>query len=106
MGGNSSEEVSYYLSSLAAHTPAHVLGHSIRAHWAVENQLHWSLDVAMREDAAQSYKDQGPHNQTLLRRMALQLLKKDRSVKVGVQAKRKRAGWDVGYLAHILGVTI
>ncbi len=66
----------------AGHTPAHVLVHSIRSHWAVENQLHWSLDVAMREDAAQSYKDQGPHNQTLLRRMALQLLKKDGSVKV------------------------
>ena len=105
-GSPASEEVSYYLSSLAAHTPAQVLAHSIRSHWAVENQLHWSLDVAMREDAAQSYKDQGPHNQTLLRRMALQVLKSDTSVKVGVQAKRKRAGWDVGYLAHVLGIRV
>ena len=38
--------------------------------------------------------------------MALQLLKSDTSVKVGVQAKRKRAGWDVGYLEHILGISI
>jgi predicted transposase YbfD/YdcC len=105
-GRSASEEVSYYLSSLAANTPAHVLAHSIRSHWAVENQLHWSLDVAMREDAAQSYKDQGPHNQTLLRRMALQLLKSDTSVKVGVQAKRKRAAWSVGYLAHLLGIKL
>ncbi|PIF89970.1 putative transposase YbfD/YdcC [Acidovorax sp. 62] len=105
-GGEASEEVSYYLSSLPVHTPARVLAHSIRSHWAVENQLHWSLDVAMREDAAQSYKDQGQHNQTLLRRMALQLLKSDTSVKVGVQAKRKRAGWDVGYLAHVLGIRV
>jgi predicted transposase YbfD/YdcC len=105
-GSPVSEEVSYYLSSLPVHTPAQVLAHSIRSHWAVENQLHWSLDVAMREDAAQCYKDQGPHNQTLLRRMALQLLKRDTSVKVGVQAKRKRAGWDVGYLAHILGIRV
>ena len=105
-GQPASEETSYYLSSLPAHTPAHVLAHSIRAHWSVENQLHWSLDVAMREDAAQSYKDQGPHNQTLLRRMALQMLKQDTSVKVGVQTKRKRAGWDLRYLAHILGVAI
>lgn len=74
------------------------------AHWSVENQLHWSLDVAMREDAAQSYKDQGPHNESLLRRMALQLLKNNTSVKVGVQAKR--TGWDVGYLAHILSISI
>lgn len=105
-GCSASEEVSYYLSSLAAHTPAQVLAHSIRSHWAVENQLHWSLDVAMREDAAQSYKDQGPHNQTLLRRMALQLLKSDTSVKVGVQAKRKRAGWDVSYLARVMGIRV
>ena len=62
------------------------------AHWSVENQLHWSLDVAMREDAAQSYKDQSPHNQTVLRRMALQVLKNDTSVKIGLQAKRKRRG--------------
>ena len=101
-----SEEVSYYLSSLPAHTGAHVLAHSIRAHWAVENQLHWSLDVAMREDAAQSYKDQGPHNQSLLRRMALQMLKSDTSVKIGVQAKRKRAGWNLAYLERILGINI
>ena len=65
---------------------------------------HWSLDVAMREDAAQSYKDQGPHNQSLLRRMALQLLKSNTSVKVGVQATR--IGWDVGYLAHILSISV
>ena len=89
-GKPASEEVSYYLSSLPAHTDAHVLAHSIRAHWSVENQLHWSLDVGMREDAAQSYKDQGPHNQSLLRRMALQMLKSDTSVQIGLQAKRKQ----------------
>ena len=72
----------------------------------MENQLHWSLDVALREDAAQSYKDQGPHNQSLLRRMALQLLKNDSSVKIGLQAKRKRAGWNLDYLAHLLGCAI
>ena len=105
-GKAASEEISYYLSSLPAHTPAHVLAHSIRAHWSVENQLHWSLDVGMREDAAQSYKDQGPHNQSLLRRMALQLLKRETSVKVGVQAKRKRAGWDLAYLARVMGLDI
>lgn len=105
-GQDASQEVSYYLSSLPAHTGADVLAHSIRAHWSVENNLHWSLDVAMREDAAQSYKDQGPHNQSLLRRMALQMLKSDTSVKVGLQAKRKRAGWHLDYLAHILGIKI
>jgi predicted transposase YbfD/YdcC len=102
-GKPASQEISYYLSSLPAHTKADVLAHSIRAHWSVENQLHWSLDVALREDAAQSYKGQGPHNQSLLRRMALQMLKRDTSVKVGIQAKRKRAGWSLDYLALLLG---
>ena len=105
-GSEASEEVSYYLSSLPSHTPAKVLAHSIRAHWSVENQLHWSLDVAMREDAAQSYKDQSPHNQTVLRRMALQVLKNDTSVKIGLQAKRKRAGWSLGYLERLLGISV
>lgn len=105
-GSEASEEVSYYLSSLPAHTPAKVLAHSIRAHWSVENQLHWSLDVAMRQDAAQSYKDQSPHNQTVLRRMALQVLKNDTSVKIGLQAKRKRAGWSLGYLELLLGISV
>jgi predicted transposase YbfD/YdcC len=105
-GKPASDEISYYLSSLPAHTSADVLAHSIRAHWSVENQLHWSLDVALREDAAQSYKAQGPHNQSLLRRMALQMLKRDTSVKVGIQAKRKRAGWNLDYLALLLGSKI
>ncbi|MDA8520029.1 ISAs1 family transposase [Acidovorax sp. NCPPB 4044] len=104
-GHEASREVSYYLSSLPESTPAHVLAHSIRAHWSVENQLHWSLDVALREDAAQSYKDQGPYNQALLRRMALQMLKSDTSVKIGLQAKRKRAGWNLDYLAALLGLS-
>ena len=97
-----SEEVSYYLSSLPAHVAADVFAHSIRSHWAVENQLHWSLDVAMREDAGQSYKGQGPHNQSLLRRMALQMLKEEKSTKASVAVKRKRAGWDLGYLEVLL----
>ena len=96
------EQVSYYLSSLAAHTPAQVLAHSIRAHWSVENHLHWSLDVAMREDASQAYKDEAPHNLSLLRRMAQQILQNDKSLKVGIQAKRKRAGWDLGYLQRLI----
>ena len=64
------------------------------------------IDHALRKDAAQSYKDQGPHNQALLLRMALQMLKSDTSVKIGVQAKRKRAGWNLGYLERLLGIVI
>ena len=101
-----SEHTSYYLSSLPAHTPADVLAHSIRAHWSVENHLHWSLDVAFREDGCRTCKDHSPHNQSLLRRMALQLLKAESTLKVGLQSKRRRAGWDLAYLAKVLGVTV
>ena len=101
-----SEHTSYYLSSLPAHTPADVLAHSIRAHWSVENHLHWSLDVAFREDGCRTCKDHSPHNQSLLRRMALQLLKAESTLKVGLQSKRRRAGWDLAYLAKMLGVTV
>lgn len=96
------EDSSYYLSSLPAHVAADVFAHSIRAHWAVENRLHWSLDVGMREDAAQSYKDQGPSNQSLLRRMALQMIQHDKHRKIGIQASRKRAGWDMEYLKSLI----
>ena len=101
-----SEHTSYYVSSLPAHTPAKVLAHSIRAHWSVENHLHWSLDVAFREDECRTQKGHGPHNQALLRRMALQMLKCEGSLKVGLQSKRRRAGWDLAYLARVIGVSI
>ena len=104
--GQLSEQVSYYLSSLPSHTPAHVAAHSIRAHWSVENNLHWSLDVGMREDAAQSYKDQSVHNQSLLRRLALQLIQRDSRRKIGIQASRKRAGWDMEYLKYLITMNI
>ena len=104
--GQLSEQVSYYLSSLPSHTPAHVAAHSIRAHWCVENNLHWSLDVGMREDAAQSYKGQSVHNQSLLRRMALQLIQGDKGRKIGIQASRKRAGWDMEYLKSLIAMHI
>ena len=94
------------MSSLPAHTPAKVLAHSIRAHWSVENHLHWSLDVAFREDECRTQKGHGPHNQALLRRMALQMLKCEGSLKVGLQSKRRRAGWDLAYLARVIEVSI
>ena len=76
------------------------------AHWGVESHPRWSLDVAFREDGCRTHKDHGPHNQGLLRRMALQMLKSEGSLKVGLQSKRRRAGWDLAYLARVIGVSI
>ena len=102
-GKEASESTSYYISSLPADTPAQVLAHSIRAHWQVENALHWSLDVSFSEDASRVRKDNAAHNLALMRRLALGQLKADKTLKVGIQSKRRRAGWDLDYLGKVMG---
>ena len=103
VGKEASESTSYYISSLPANTPAKVLAHSIRSHWQVENALHWSLDVSFSEDASRVRKDNAAHNLALMRRLALGQLKADKTLKVGIQSKRRRAGWDLGYLGKVMG---
>lgn len=96
-------ETHYYISSLA--NDAQSLLQAIRSHWGIENSLHWVLDVAMGEDDSRVRKDHAPQNLGLLRRLALTLLKQETTAKVGVQAKRRKAGWDEDYLLKVLAVT-
>lgn len=96
-------ETHYYISSLP--NDAKRLLQAIRSHWGIENSLHWVLDVAMGEDDSRVRKNHGPENLALLRRLALTLLKQESTAKVGVQAKRRKAGWDEDYLLKVLGVT-
>lgn len=102
VGGKTSSEDSYYISSLPMSAGAQVLAHAVRSHWAVENELHWSLDVGFREDACQVRKDHAPANLACLRRMALTQLKQETSKKLGIQGKRRRAGWDTAYMQTVL----
>jgi predicted transposase YbfD/YdcC len=90
----------YFISSLPP-DPAHLL-QIVRAHWQIENAFHWVLDIAFREDESRVRKDHAPRNLALLRRLALNLLKQETSLKVGVKAKRLRAGWDAPYLLKVL----
>ena len=99
---STSIESRYYLSSLPP-TDAKLIGGCIRAHWAVENSLHWTLDTAFREDECRVRIDNSAQNLAAIRRVALSLLKNDRTIKVGIQTKRMRAAWQPDYLLKILG---
>jgi predicted transposase YbfD/YdcC len=90
----------YFITSLPP--DPHNLLKVVRTHWQIENGLHWILDVAFREDDSRVRKDHAPRNLALIRRLALNLLKADNSLKVGIKAKRLRAGWDTPYLLKIL----
>jgi predicted transposase YbfD/YdcC len=105
IANKTTNESHYFLSSLKAPDPAQV-GAYIRGHWSVENPLHWSLDVSFHEDASRIRKDHGPENFALLRRIALVLLKNERTAKGGVPAKRLRAAWDPDYLLKVLAAGI
>jgi predicted transposase YbfD/YdcC len=99
VAAETSTEVAYYLLS----TPlcAERLAEVARAHWGIENGLHWVLDVTMNEDRARNRKDRGPENLALLRRLALNLAKLEPS-KGSMKGKLKRAAWDNLFLTQLL----
>jgi len=99
IGAKTTMETAYYLLSTPM-TAAH-FGQVVRAHWAVENSLHWTLDVIMNEDQARNRLDHGPNNLAVLRHMALNILNARKS-KISNRRKIKRAGWSNAFLANLL----
>lgn len=92
----------YYISSLTG--AAAPLLDAVRAHWDIENGLHWVLSIAFREDDQRSRTGNSPQNFAVLRHIALNLLKHETSLKVGVKAKRLRAAWSESYLLRVLSI--
>lgn len=100
IGGSASRSARFYLSS--ATLSAERFAEVVRAHWSIENGLHWVLDVTFDEDRARNRKDHGPENLAILRRITLNLLNTARP-DIPVRRKRKRSGWSDAFARSIIG---
>jgi predicted transposase YbfD/YdcC len=93
----------YFISSLPGQT-AQRIATAVRNHWCVENELHWSLDVCFGEDQSRVRMGHATENLSRVRRLALTLLKQEKTAKVGIKAKRLMAGWNEKYLLRVLRI--
>ena len=98
-GGRATTEARFFLTSL---TDVRAFAGAVRGHWGIENRLHWVLDVAFGEDGCRARTDHAPQNLATLRRLALNLLRQERTDRNGVKARRLRAAWDADYLLRVL----
>ena len=102
VNGKETLERRYYLSSLALDVEN--FARAVRGHWGVENKLHGVLDVQFREDQSRALAGFAAENLATLRRLALNLLKKETTKKRGIRGKQLNAGWDHSYLIRLLGI--
>jgi predicted transposase YbfD/YdcC len=99
LGDEKSCEDRYHIASI---TGAKRVLWAVRSHWGIENELHWSLDIAFDEDHCRVRKEHGPENFALLRHIALNLLKQEKTCQRGMKGKRLLAGWNQDYLFKVL----
>ena len=92
-------EIRYYITSLRP--DARRLNQEIRQHWGIENKLHWALDVSFGEDLDRKRQKNSAQNISLLNCIALNLLRQDKTTKLGIKGKRLKAGWDNNYLLKL-----
>lgn len=102
LNGEQSLERRYYLSSLPLE--AGTFARAVRSHWGIENKVHWIMDVSFREDQSRARAGYAAENLATLRRLALNLLKREKTKKRGIRGKQLNAGWDQAYLLRLLGI--
>ena len=93
IGDRSSKERRYYITSHGDKS-AEFIAHAIRSHWHVENTLHWQLDVSFDEDQNRLREGNAAEKIAMINKIALNLLKNEKTLKLGVKNKRLKAGWD------------
>ena len=99
LGGKTTTQTRYFISSMSIE--ATKFGDAIRAHWAIENELHWVLDVTFRDDDSRVRMDQGPANLSIIKHAAMNYLKRAKNKK-SLRVMRKIAGWNDELLAQII----
>jgi len=102
INGKITVERRYFLSSLKLEVET--FARAVRGHWSVENNLHWVMDVCFREDQSRARDGFAAENLATLRRLALNLLKQEKTKKRGIRGKMLNASWDHPYLLRLLGV--
>ena len=100
-GGKTSSGMRLFITSRASLTAAEALA-SVRSHWQIENKVHWTLDVAFREDESRLRAENATENLAVVRHVALNLLRGVKGSKVGIKNRRLEAGWNEDFLMKVL----
>ncbi len=98
--GKITNQVRYYI--LSRKWTAKTFGETVRGHWGIENQLHWQLDVSYQEDKCRVRRGHAEANFAIIRRLTLNMLKANKTAKVGIKNKRLKAAWDLKFCESIL----
>lgn len=102
LDGKATVERRYYLASLPL--GVETFARAVRSHWGVENKVHWIMDVCFGEDQSRARTGHAAENLATLRRLALNLLKKEKTKKRGIRGKQLNASWDHAYLLRLLAI--
>ena len=100
INGKTTSEIRYFIVSIAP--DAKIFANAVRKHWAIENQLHWVLDVSFREDESRIRRDNAPDNFAVFRHVAINALRNEKTCKKGIKAKRFKAALQSDYAQKVL----